>query len=134
MRRAGQHVNICAGAEHPAFRTRDDDACDLGVLEADALQGIVKFDVHTQIVGIKFQFVAGPQTAVFVDIHGECSDAAFDFEIPVAEFALLGAEENEFPGFNLLHRKEPRARAAHGCVEHAAKAKYRTVARTCEEL
>jgi hypothetical protein len=48
----------------------------------------------------------------------------------VAEFALRGAEVNEFPGFNVLHRKEPRALAAHGCVEHAANAKYRTVTRT----
>ena len=104
VRGAGQHVNIRAGAKHPVFGAGDYDACDLGMLEAESLQGVVKFDVHTEIVGIEFQFVTRPKTAVFVDIHGECSEAAFDFEIPVAEFALLRAEENEFLGFNLLHR------------------------------
>ena len=104
------------------------------MLEAESLQRVVEFDVHSEIVGIELQLIAGPQAAVFIHVHGECGDAAFDVQSPVAEFAMLNVKENEFVGFNLLHSQQPRARALHDCGRHASKTKYRTAARGREEL
>ena len=69
-----EHVNVCAGAEDAIFCAGDDDGANFGMLEADALERIVEFDVYAEIVGVEFEFVAGAEAAVFGDVHGEGSD------------------------------------------------------------
>ncbi len=48
--RLPEHVDIGAGAEHAILRARDDNRADLGMLETDALQDVVKLDVDAEIV------------------------------------------------------------------------------------
>ncbi len=55
----------------------------LRVLEADSLQRIVQFDVHTQIVGIEFEAIAGTNAGFFVDIHRQRGNASLDRQPPV---------------------------------------------------
>ena len=78
MGRSAQHVDVGAGAKHSFFRAGEDDAGDFGMLETDALQNVVQFDVHAEVVGVEFEFVARAQAAVFVHVHGESGDAAVD--------------------------------------------------------
>jgi hypothetical protein len=66
-----EHVDVGAGAEHARLAAGDDDAFHLGVLEADALHGIVQFHVDAEVVGVELQLVAGLDAAVFLDVQGE---------------------------------------------------------------
>src|ERR1700733_2858096 len=86
-----EHVNVCARAEDAIFRAGDDDAANFGMLEADALQRVVEFDVHAEIVGVKFKFVTGAQAAVFGDVHGERGDRRVESEAPMFVARRVGS-------------------------------------------
>ena len=73
-----EHINIGAGAEHAFFGAGDDNASDFRMLETNALQRVVQFDVDAEIVGVEFQLVAGAQAAVFVNVHRERRDTVVD--------------------------------------------------------
>ena len=86
-----EHVNVCAGAEDAIFRAGDDDGANFGMLEADALERVVEFDVDAKIVGVELEFVAGAQAAVFGDVHGERGDGRLEGEAPVFVARWVGA-------------------------------------------
>ena len=50
MGRRAQHINVGACAEHPLTRAGQHNTCDLGMLEADALQDVVQLHIDTEIV------------------------------------------------------------------------------------
>src|SRR5205823_1277141 len=70
--------------EHPLLARADDHGADPGMLEADAVQGVVKLDVDPEVVGVELQLVAGPDAALLVDIEGEPGDPPLDGELPVS--------------------------------------------------
>ncbi len=53
-----------------------------GVLEAQALRGVVEFDVHAQAVGVALQLVAGHQPRLGVNGEGERGDGTVEAERP----------------------------------------------------
>ncbi|MNL46933.1 hypothetical protein D3C87_1696850 [compost metagenome] len=122
MRRQAQHEDVGARTEDAVFHAGDDHAFHFGVFEADALQGVVQFDVHAQVVGIQLELVARAQAAVFGDIHGQGGDGAVERQAPMAVLVGLGAEidagfcqrfwPNFKPGFRPIcgaaHRVSPR--------------------------
>src|SRR5262249_12349772 len=87
VRGGAEHIDVSAGAEHSFFRAGKDDAGNFRIFETDALKNVVELDVDAQVVRIQFEFVAGAEAAVFVDVHGESGDTAVDREFPVARFA-----------------------------------------------
>ena len=57
--RAAQHHDVRAGAEYPLLQAGDDDHADIGVLEAQALNGVRQLDVDPEIVGIELEPIIG---------------------------------------------------------------------------
>ena len=90
--RLAQHVNVGAGAEHALARRGEDHAAHPGVLEADAVQGIVQLDVHAQVIGVELEFVAGPEPFVLVHIHRQSRDRAVHAHAPVHVALGVGVE------------------------------------------
>ena len=70
------------------------------MLEADALQDVVQLDVHAEVVRIQLELVAGPQAALFRDIHRHGGDAAVVGNAPV--FVRGGVDQivDELSGLN----------------------------------
>src|SRR5205085_5737447 len=56
--RLTQHVNIGAGAEHALLAARQNHDAHLGMLEADAVERVLKLDIYREIVRIELQPVA----------------------------------------------------------------------------
>jgi hypothetical protein len=81
--REPEHEYVRAGAEYPLLAAGEDDRADLGVFEADPLQGIVQFDVDAKIIGIELQAIARTDARVFVDFHGERRHRTVDSQAPV---------------------------------------------------
>ena len=75
-----QHKDIGARTKNAVFQTGDDNAFNFRVLEADALQSVMQLDVHAQVIGVEFEFVARTDTGVFVDIELEGGGFAFVFD------------------------------------------------------
>ena len=59
------------------------------MLEAQTLHRVVQFDVHTQIVGIELEFVAGRNAAVFLNIERQGGNFPLNAPRPVAVFIGL---------------------------------------------
>lgn len=53
------------------------------MFETQALYGVVKLDIDSQVVGVQFQLVAGNQPTVFADVHGEGGDPPVNRKLPV---------------------------------------------------
>ena len=53
------------------------------MLEADAIQCVVEFDVDTEVVGIQFQLVSWLQAFFFVDVHAQRCYGTIDRHMPV---------------------------------------------------
>ena len=64
VRRPGQHLDVGAGAEHLVEAAGDDDGVHLGVLEAQALDGVVQLDVDAEVVAVELQLVVVAQPGV----------------------------------------------------------------------
>jgi hypothetical protein len=48
------------------------------MLEADALESVVKLDIDAEVVRIEFELVAGADAAIFGDIHSEGGDRTIE--------------------------------------------------------
>ena len=83
VRRAAQHHDVGAGAEDALLQRRDDDGVDLGVLEAEALDGVGELDVDAEVVGVQLQLVVRRQAGVLADVHRERGDRAVEGQLPV---------------------------------------------------
>ncbi len=83
VRRQPEHVDVGARAEHALLAAGQNDAAHAGVLEAQALQRIRKFDVDAEIVGIELEPVAGPDAALLGDVERERRRLAIDRELPM---------------------------------------------------
>src|SRR5208282_185430 len=86
-----QHVDVCPGAKNSTLGAGNEDTTDLGVFEADALQGIVQLNVDPQIVGVQLQFVAWADSAVFLGIHAKGCDGSIKGKLPMTIAGRLGA-------------------------------------------
>ena len=75
-----QHKDIGTGTKDAVFQTGDDNTFDFRVLEADALQGVMQFNVHAQVIGVELEFVARTDTSILVDIELQGGGFAFVFD------------------------------------------------------
>ena len=82
-----QHKDIGARTKNAVFQTGDDNAFDFRVLEADALQCVMQFNVYAQVVGVEFEFVSRSNASVFVDIELQSGGFAFVFDRPMLVLA-----------------------------------------------
>ena len=89
-RRARQHADVGAGAEHPRLAGAQQDDAHLRVLEAQPLQRVGELDVDAEIVGVELELVALEQAALLVDVHGQRRDVAVDRELPVPIARRIG--------------------------------------------
>ena len=92
-----QHEDVGAGTEDPLFGAGQHDGTHFRVLEADALDGIVQFDVDTEIVGVEFQLVARPEPGILIDIQGERRHRPIEGQLPVSVAARMGIESDPLP-------------------------------------
>ncbi len=90
-----EHADIGAGAEHVVLAGAHHHRAYLRVLEAQALDGVVQFDVDGEIVGIELELAVGKQPARRVDVHDELRDFAVGLDPPVAIAAGLSLEIDE---------------------------------------
>ncbi|MDT4853386.1 hypothetical protein FQZ97_876510 [compost metagenome] len=86
-----EHEDVGAGAEHAVLAAGDHHGAHFGVLEADAVQGVVQLDVHAQVVAVELELVARADATVFIDVDRQRGDRAIEGEFPVAVFAGGGA-------------------------------------------
>ena len=92
--RQSQHVNVRTGAKNAILCAGDHHRCHFGMFETDALQGVVQFNVHTEIVGIQLEPVAGPHAAFLVHIHGQRRNRAIKREPPMLISGRMRIENN----------------------------------------
>ena len=83
VRRLAEHVDVGARAEHAFARRGDHRALHLRMLEADAVQRVVQFDVHAEVVGVELELVTWAQPPVLVHVHRQCGELAVDKKLPV---------------------------------------------------
>ena len=76
----------------PSLAGAQDDGLDLGMFEAQPLDGVGEFDIDAEVVGIQFQLVAVHQAAGGIDIHGQRGDRAVERQFPVAVAGRVGLE------------------------------------------
>jgi len=92
MARLAEHPDVRAGAEDTLLARDDDHAPDLGMLEAQALHGVVQFDIHRQVVGIELELVARLQGVALVDVERQDCDRRIESQLPVVIARRLGAK------------------------------------------
>ncbi len=90
VRRQTEHEDVGARAEDAVLAAGDDDSAHFRMLEADAVQRIVQFDVDTKIVGIELQLVAGLDAAILGDIHRQPRSRPVEAEFPVPVLGGIG--------------------------------------------
>jgi len=83
VRRRREHVDVRARGEHAVAIAVDDHDLDLGVLEAQARDRVVKLDVHAEVVAIELQAVAGAERRVLLHRHREAGRLAGERELPM---------------------------------------------------
>ena len=119
--RAGQHADIGAGAEHARLARAQHHDAHLRMLEAQPLDGVGKFDIDAEIVGIELEIVAFEQRALLVDVEEKRGDVAVDLELPMAVARRLGLEidsrlavgQRTLGGMGVSHHSVPRT---YGCI------------------
>ena len=84
-----------------------DHGAHLRMLEAEALDGVVQLDVHTEVVGVQLELVAGDEAAGFLDVHGQRRDPPVHGQLPVPVPGRLGTEVHHDARL-LGHRLSPR--------------------------
>ena len=85
-----EHKDVGAGAKHFVLGAGHHHAAHLGVLKADAVDGVVQLDVHAQVVAIELELVAGAQAAVFIKVRFERGHRALKAQFPVVVLAGFG--------------------------------------------
>jgi hypothetical protein len=65
------------------------------MLEADAIECVVQFNVDAEIVGVELELVAGRQTTLLVDVELQSRDRPVDGELPVPVAIRMGVEKDQ---------------------------------------
>ena len=67
---------------------------NLGVLEAQPLDGVVQLDVDAEVVAVQLQLVVVAQPGVGRDPHRQRGDGRLDRQLPVAVGGRFGVERD----------------------------------------
>ena len=98
-----QHPNVGACAEHSDLAGSQDHGTDFGMLEPQALHGVVEFDVDADVVGIQLQFVVAELGRVLVHIHFQARDGALGGDRPMS-VPVRVSPKIQLCGFNTCHK------------------------------
>ena len=99
-----QHEDVGSGTEDAVLAAGDHHAAYFGMLEADALQGVVQFDIDAEVVGVQLQLVAGLDAAVLVDVEVQRGDCAVEAQAPVLVLVGVGVVgDDRLRGFWAVH-------------------------------
>ena len=90
--RGAQHVDVGARAEDAVLAARDHDGAHLGVLEAQALDGVGELDVDAEVVAVELERVAGAQRPLLLHVHHEPREGRLELEPPVDVAVGVGLE------------------------------------------
>ena len=104
--RAGQHVDVGAGAEDLLVAAGDHARPHLRVLEAEPLDGVGQLDVDAQVVAVALQLQLRVGAAEGRDLHRQPGDLAFDREGPVAVAGRVRVERELGRGGRRVHRAQ----------------------------
>ena len=85
-----QHEDVGAGAKHLFLGAGQHHGAHFRVLEADAVDGVVELDVHTQVVAVELELVARAQAGVLVEVGLQGSHSAVERQLPVAVLGRAG--------------------------------------------
>lgn len=83
VRRRAEHVDIRPGAKDPRLKTRDHDGAHLRIFKADARNRVGEFNIHAQVVGVKFELVAFGERLILLHVHREGGDRAVYRKLPM---------------------------------------------------
>ena len=78
-----QHENVGTRAEYFVLGAGHHDGAHFWVLEADAVDGIVQFNIDTQVVTVELELVTRTQAGVFININRQGGDSTVKFQFPV---------------------------------------------------
>ena len=78
-----EHEDVGAGAEDLVPGAGDHHRAHFRVLEADAIDGVVEFDVDAEIVAVQLELVARADAGALVEIGDEGCDRALEAKLPV---------------------------------------------------
>ena len=129
--RPGQHADIGARAEHLFQGRGEDHGTHLRMLEAQALDGVMKLDIDTEIVGVELERVARRQPAVLAHVECERRHPPFGREAPVLVPARMGLEVDH-RRLTLIFASTARGRNRnyHACAAPVARARAKATAAT----
>jgi hypothetical protein len=91
MRRHAEHEDVGARTEDAVLQAGHDDRAHFGVLEADAIDRVVQFDVDAEVVAVELQLVAGTDAGILVDVQAQRGDRPVELHRPVAVARRLDA-------------------------------------------
>ena len=60
------------------------------MLEADAVDGVVEFDVDAEVVTVELELIAGPQPGVFIEVRRQRRYRAVESQLPVPVSGWIG--------------------------------------------
>ena len=83
-----------ARAKDAVLAAGDDDAAHVGVLKADAVERVMQFDVHAQVVAVELELVARTNPTVLRNVEGQPRNGALDRQGPVAVLRGVSAVVN----------------------------------------
>ena len=85
-----EHEDIGAGTENPVLEAGHHYSAHFGMLKANTVDGIVEFDVNSQVVAIELELVTGAQTSIFVKVGEQGGDGAIELQLPVPVLCGVG--------------------------------------------
>ena len=77
------------------------------MFEAQALDGVVQFNIDTEIIGIQLQLIARAETACRIDIEQQSGDRAVQCKPPMAVALRCGAKIDHAHGSGALTLLRP---------------------------
>ena len=90
-----QHVDVGARAPNFFLATFKHHHLDGRVLKTDAVDGVMQFDVYTQVIAVELEFVARLDAAVFVDVEFEFCNITFNKQRPVLVLGRVGGKADQ---------------------------------------
>ncbi len=98
-----QHEDVGTGTKHAVFQAGHHHRAHFWVLKTDALQSVVQFDVHAEVIAVELEFVTRADASVFVDVDRQGGDLAIKGQVDVLVLGRVGLVVNLW-------------RCGHGCL------------------
>ena len=105
MTRDTKHEDIGARTEDALFQAGDHHGANRRMLEADAVECVMQFDVDAEVVAVELELVTRAQAGGLVDIHRQSGDGPVNAQRSVVDAGKLGGKRS-------IHGRSPGNRSA----------------------